>query len=331
MIKFKKLTILVALLLMFVLVASSLVFADEQKVLRNGISAAQGTPEVMSAVKFGEILEQISGGKLTGKVLAGGLAGGERDIVEGQQLGTLEMSVVCGILQNFDPAMMILEYEFLFKNEEHIDKVFNGPIGEKITGRLIDKAGIRPLAIFMRTPRLLTTNREIRKLEDLKGLKIRVPEMPARVALWKALGASPTHLSFPEVFTALQTGTIDGQENPIGLIYSSKFYEVIDWIALTNHIYGFMILNISEPVYQSLSEQEKIWVKAAAELAKNYYDKLVKETEKEFMDIVSTKMTVTNPDVESWREATKDVYKKFTNIEGFEELYLDITEAGKDL
>lgn len=331
MIKVKKLTFFVVFLLMFVLVASSLVFAAEPKILRIGLSGAEGTPEVTSAEKFGEILGQLSGGQLVGKVLAGGLAGGERDIVEGQQLGTLGMSVVCGILQNFDPAMMILEYEFLFRNEEHIDKVFNGPIGEKITKRLIDKAGIRSLAIFMRTPRLLTTNREISKLEDLKGLKIRVPEMPARVALWKALGASPTPLSFPEVFTALQTGTIDGQENPIGLIYSSKFYEVIDWLAITNHIYGFMILTISEPVYQSLSEQEKIWVNAAAELAKNYNDKLVKETEKEFMDKVTEKMKVTKPDTEPWREATKDVYKKFTNIEGFEELYLDIVEAGKNL
>ncbi|MDD5688889.1 MAG: TRAP transporter substrate-binding protein [Caldisericia bacterium] len=318
-------------LILVTLFASSLAFADESKTLRIGSSTSEGTPEVIAAHKFAEVLGKISGGALEGKVLAGGLAGGERDIVEGQQLGILEMSVVSGIFQNFDPAMMILEYEFLFKNEEHIDKVFNGPVGEKIASRLIEKVGVRPLQIYMRTPRLLTTNRPIYSLEDLKGLKIRVPEMPARVALWKALGASPTPLAFPEVFTALQTGTIDGQENPIGLIYSSKFYEVVDWLALTNHVYGFMILNISEQAYQSLSVQEKEWVNVAAELSKYYNDKIVKETEKVHMEEVTKYMNVTEPDMGPWREATKDVYKQFIDIEGFEELYLDIVEAGKDL
>ncbi|MHC1761173.1 MAG: TRAP transporter substrate-binding protein DctP [Negativicutes bacterium] len=299
--------------------------------LKIGLTSPDGTPETESAKKFSQVLKEVSGGQMTADVLAGGLAGGEREIVESQQLGTLHMSVVSGILQNFDPAMMILEYEFLFKNDEHVKKVFYGPVGEKINKRLISKTGIRPVSVFMRSPRLLTTNRPINSLADLKGLKIRVPEMAARVALWKALGASPTPMAFPELFTALQTNTIDGQENPIGLINSARFYEVVDNLALTNHVYGFMLLTISDKAYTAFTDQQKEWFNKAAKAAATYNDEIVKKDEKAAMDIVTKRMKVTKPDVASWREATKDVYKQFTKVEGFEDLYRAIVEAGKDI
>jgi TRAP-type C4-dicarboxylate transport system substrate-binding protein len=182
----------------------------------------------------------------------------------------------------------------------------------------------------MRTPRLLTTRRPVNSLEDLKGMKIRVPEMPARVALWRAMGANPTPLAFPEVFTGLQLGTIDGQENPIGLIFSSRFHEVVKHLALTNHVYGFMILTVAEDFYKSLTAQQKAWVEESAKEAAVFNDKYVKETEADFMGKVTKAMTVSKPDVRSWREATKDVYKNFTNVEGFEALYLAIVDAGKE-
>lgn len=301
-----------------------------QKVVKLGLTAAAGTPEEVSSREFAKILDKKSSGAMRADVLAGGLAGGERDIVEGQQLGSIHMSVVSGIIQNFDPAMMILEYEFLFKNENHVKKVFAGPIGEKINKRLNDKAKLRYLSVFMRTPRLLTTRRPVNKLDDLKGMKIRVPEMPARLALWKALGASPTPLAFPEVFTGLQLGTIDGQENPVGLIYSAKFHEIVKYLALTNHVYGFMLLTASEDFYKSLTPQQRTWIDESAKEAALFNDKYVKETEADFMAKVTKTMTVTKPDIGPWREATKHVYKQFLNVEGFGDLYLAIVDAGKE-
>lgn len=299
--------------------------------LKIGLTSPDGTPETESAKKFAQVLKEVSGGQMTATVLAGGLAGGEREIVESQQLGTMDMSVVSGILQNFDPAMMILEYEFLFKSDEHVKKVFYGPVGEKINKRLIGKTGIRPTAVFMRTPRLLTTNKPVNSLADLKGMKIRVPEMAARVALWKALGASPTPMAFPELFTALQTNTIDGQENPIGLINSARFYEVVNNLAVTNHVYGFMLLTISDKVYTAFTNQQKEWFNKAAKSAAEFNDEIVKKDEKAAMDIVTKRMKVTKPEIGPWREATKDVYKQFTKVDGFEDLYLSIVEAGKDI
>jgi tripartite ATP-independent transporter DctP family solute receptor len=303
--------------------------AAQQKVIKLGLTAAEGTPEVVASREFAKILERKSGGAMRADVLAGGLAGGERDIVEGQQIGSLHMSVVSGIIQNFDPAMMILEYEFLFRSEDHVRKVMAGPIGERINQRLVAKSKLRYLSVFMRTPRLLTTRRPVNKLEDLKGMKIRVPEMPARLALWRAMGASPTPLAFPEVFTGLQLGTIDGQENPVGLIYSAKFHEIVKYLALTKHVYGFMLLTISDDFYKSLTPQQKAWVDESAREAAAFNDRYVKETEADFMAKVTKTMTVATPDVGPWRESTRDVYKQFLNVEGFGDLYLAIVDAGK--
>ena len=331
-----KRTMILLLLVCFAL-TSVAVFAEgskeqkqEQVFVRLGLTAPEDTPETQASRKFGEYLEEVSGGAMKSETLAAGLAGGERDIVESQQIGALEMSVVSGILQNFDPAMMILEYEFLFKSQDHVRKVFAGPIGEKIRDRLIDKAGIRVLGVFQRSPRLMTTTRPINTVGDLKGLKIRVPEMKARVALWKAMGANPTPLSFPEVFTALQTGTIDGQENPISLIYGAKFYEVAPYLGLTNHVYGFMLLTVAEDYWQKLTPQQQKWMQEAAAKAVKFNDNLVLKSSEEYMAKVKPNVTVTEPNVAPFREATKDVYKQFTDVEGFEELYLAIVEAGKE-
>jgi tripartite ATP-independent transporter DctP family solute receptor len=297
--------------------------------LKLGSSQNDGTAELEAAKEFARLLEEYSGGTMKCDVLGNGLAGGEREIVESQQLGTLDMSVVSGILQNFDPAMMILEYDLLFVNEDHVKDVFNGPVGQQIYDRLIDSTGIRILDMYLRTPRLMTTNRPINSTADLEGLKIRVPEMPARVALWKALGASPTPMAFNEVYTALQTGTIDGQENPISTIDSSKFYEAVDYLGVTNHVFGFMFINITEDRWQSLTAQQQEWVAKAAAESKVFNDKLAKEKENELMEKVTAEMEVTYPDTSSWRAKTKDVYKQFEDVDGFLELYNAIVEAGK--
>ncbi|MBN2859938.1 MAG: TRAP transporter substrate-binding protein [Sphaerochaetaceae bacterium] len=327
---------LIVLLLVMVLAVSFITAqggsdAAEDKVitLKLGSSQNDGTAELEAAKEFARLLEEYSGGKMKCDVLGNGLAGGEREIVESQQLGTLDMSVVSGILQNFDPAMMILEYDLLFVSEDHAKEVFNGPVGEKIYNRLIDTAGIRILNMYMRTPRLMTTSRPINSTADLAGLKIRVPEMPARVALWKALGASPTPMAFTEVYTALQTGTIDGQENPISTIDSAKFYEAVDYLGVTNHVYGFMFINITEDRWQKLTDQQKEWVAKAAAESAVFNDRLAKEQENELMEKVSAQMTVTYPDTSSWRAMTRDVYKQFANVDGFVEIYSAIVEAGK--
>lgn len=287
----------------------------------------QHNPETQAAIHFAELVTERSDGDITIDVLSGGQAGGEREIAESMQLGTMHFAVLGGIVQNFDPALMVVEWDLLFRDDEHVKDVLYGPVGEKINQRLIDNVGIRSLAPLMRTPRLLTTNEPVETLDDLEGMKIRVPEMPGRIAIWKALGAEPTPMAFPEVVPALQLGTIDGQENPIGLIASAKMYQAVDNLAMTNHLPGFMMLLAAEDVWQGFSDEERELLQQAARDASEYNDQLVAEQEQEQLDEVQAEMNTTEPDIEPWREATADVYKQFSDVEGFIELYESIRDA----
>lgn len=288
-----------------------------------------GTPEVDAAMRFAELVKERSGGEYSIEVLHSGQAGGEREMAEGLQFGTTDFAVLGGIVQNLDPALMIVEWDLLFKNNDHVRDVMNGPIGDEISQRLQDNLGATKIATFMRSPRLLTTNAEIDQLSDLQGMKIRVPEMPARIALWKALGAQPTPMAFPEVVPALQLGTIDGQENPIGLITSSGIDEAVDYLADTKHLYGFMLLLAANGAWERVAEEDRPMFQEAAAEAAAYNDELVAASVEAGMAEAAEKMTVTAPDLEEWRAATASVYEQFADVEGFADLYTKIVEAGE--
>lgn len=136
-------------------------------------------------------------------------------------------------------------------------------------------------------------------------------------------------MAFPEVVPALQLGTIDGQENPIGLITSSGIDEAVDYLADTKHLYGFMLLLASNGVWDRIADEDHALFQEAAAEAAVYNDGLVDTSVQAGMDKAAAKMTVTQPDLEAWRAAASDVYKQFADVEGFKELYLAIVEAGK--
>lgn len=214
----------------------------------------------------------------------------------------------------------------------HLKDVLYGEIGDQIKDRILETTGVRVLSTFMRTPRLMSTTKKIESLDDLKGLKIRVPEMAARTAIWTALGTSPTPMSFNEVYSALQTKVIEGQENPINTIVANKLYEVCPYLTISNHVYGFMYLNISDLTWQKLTDEQHDWVQQAADEAAQYNDKLAAEMEQEQLDEAAEHMEVTEVDTTEWRELTKDVYKQFAddpNYDVFEDIYLKIVEAGE--
>ncbi len=319
-----------ALVAVSILSALSALPAAAETVFKLSAVGSPGTPEVDAAIHFAETIAEKSQGEYRIDVLHSGQAGGEREIAEGLQFGTTDFAILGGIVQNFDPALMIVEWDLLFKNNDHVRAVMNGPIGNDISTRLQKNLGARKIATFMRSPRLLTTNAKVDKLGDIKGMKIRVPEMPARIALWKALGAQPTPMAFPEVVPALQLGTIDGQENPIGLITSSGIDEAVDYLADTKHLYGFMFLLASEGAWNRVAEDDRAMFAEAAAEAASYNDELVDASVESGMTKAADKMTITSPSLEEWRAATSDVYKQFSDVEGFSDLYTRIVEAGAD-
>lgn len=308
-----------------------LVSASAQEVRMVFASAyAPDDHQSQSLVEFARLANEYSGGRIQIEVVVGGALGGERDVAEGIQLGTIDGSILGGILQNFDPAMAILEFPFLFRNEDHVRAVMEGEIGAMISDQLVQTTGIKPLGYVMRTPRLLTTNRPVETLADIRGLRIRVPQMKAHLETWRALGASPTPMAFPEVYTALEQRVVDGQENPLGVIYANRFYEVVDYLAETNHLVGFMLIVISADRFNALGPELQEVLLRAAEGASAFNDRLLAELDAHYWQVIKQHMTVTQPaDMEQWREAAMEVRQQFAQYPGFDELFDAISELGQ--
>jgi len=315
------------LILAFTLIALTFSFGNAKTNLTFASAYANDDHQTTALVEFARLAEEYTHGEITIDVIAGGVLGGERDVAEGIQIGTIDGAVLGGILQNFDPAMAILEFPFLFRDTDHVNAVMQGEAGEKIKQRLVEQTGIRALGYIMRTPRELTTLKPVETLADLQGMQIRVPEMQAHLQTWKALGANPTPLAFTEVYNALQQGVVDGQENPIGVIYANGFGEVVNYLSWTNHLVGFMLITISEHRFQQFTPEQQEALERAAEGARLYNEAQIAELNAFWISELGKQVTFLEPDMGPWREAVKDVPKNFYQYEGFEELYNAIVET----
>ena len=317
------------ILTMFVFaIAAGLTVAQAQVQLTFASAYAPDDHQTTALVEFARLAEQYTDGEVQIDVAAGGVLGGERDVAEGIQLGTIDGAILGGILQNFDPAMAILEFPFLFRDTEHVNAVMQGEVGEQIRQRLVDETGIRALGYVMRTPRELTTLEPVESLEDIQGMQIRVPEMQAHLETWRALGANPTPIAFTEVYNALQQGVVDGQENPVGVIYANGIGEVVDYLAWTDHLVGFMLITISDARYQELTPEQQDALVRAADEARLYNEEQLEMLNDEWISALGEQVTFTEPDMEPWREAASDVPQSFFQYEGFEELYNGIVNTG---
>lgn len=223
-----------------------------------------------AALKFAEEVKTLTEGRVAVQVYPNETLGKEIDVINGMQLGTADMTITGESLQNWAPKAALLALPYAYKSLEHMDEVASGEIGKQIEEEIIANASIRPLTYFARGPRNLSANREITKPEDLKGFKVRVPNVPLFVAAWQAMGANPTPMAFSEVFTSLQNGTIEGQENPLALFRSGGFYEVQKVVNKTEHVRSWIYLTISERSWEKLSEADQAALMEAAKRTQVY-------------------------------------------------------------
>ncbi len=239
------------------------------------------------ALKFQEEVANLSNGSIKIEVYPNSTLGGDRDMAEGMQMGTVDFALIAGVLSNFDDSISILELPYLFRNHDEYNKIVNGPIGQEIIGNVLQSSGIRILDWWDRGPRHTTANKPIHTPADLAGLKIRVAEIPAWVATWKAMGATPTPMAWSEVYTGLQSHTIDAQENPIPFIYGGRIQEVQKYIMLTAHKYEYVTLSMSDMKFQQLTKEQQDIITEAAHRATAYENGLVvSETEKLLKEMV---------------------------------------------
>ncbi|MCM2339824.1 TRAP transporter substrate-binding protein [Rhodoferax sp.] len=223
-----------------------------------------------AALKFADEVKTLTNGKVEVKVFPNDSLGKEMDLINGMQLGTADMTITGESLQNWAPKAALLAIPYAFKDMAEMDKAVNGPLGAEIKKEVAERAKVIALAYFARGPRNLTSKTPVKSVNDVKGLKMRVPNVPVFMQFWRGVGAQPTPMAFGEVFTSLQTGVIDAQENPLALIKSASFFEVQKYVNRTEHVRSWIYLAIGEKSFNKLNAEQKKAVQEAAQRAQVY-------------------------------------------------------------
>lgn len=239
-----------------------------------------GHPITEGGQKFADLVAQKSGGKMQVKLFPGGVLGGDVQVLSAVQGGTVDMtSMNSGILQGQVKEFAIVDFPFLFNDAKEADAVMDGPIGKALADKLPEK-GLVHLAYYDLGFRNLTNSkRAIRTADDIAGLKIRVIQSPIYIDTFNALGANAVPMPFPEVYTALEQKTIDGQENPFTVIEANKFNEVQKYLAGTRHIYNPQTMMISKKTWDRLNKDEQDIILAAAKESQTYQRKVSRDAQ----------------------------------------------------
>jgi tripartite ATP-independent transporter DctP family solute receptor len=240
----------------------------KERSLKVGFVQAKDHPQGLALEKFAEAVARKSDGKLKVRIFGDGTLGGDAAVISSLQGGTVEMTLVAtGLLTGHVKDFGIFDLPFLFNDYAEADAVLDGPIGKKLMDKLPEK-GLVGLTYWDHGFRNLTNSRRpVAKAEDIQGLKIRVLQLPIHIAMFNTLGANAVPMPFPELYTALETRTVDGQENTFSSIESSKFNEVQKFVSVTNHVYQPLILLFSKKSWDQLSgDERKILTDAGAEV-----------------------------------------------------------------
>jgi TRAP-type transport system periplasmic protein len=250
------------------LVATSLTAVAFAQNMRISISVAQNSHQGVGIDTFAKEVETRTKGRIKVQPFYSGSLGGERESIEAVQLGTQELTFTStGPVPNFVPEARILDVPFLFRDKAHARMVLDGAIGAEMLAKFEAK-GFKALAWGENGIRHMTNSkRAVNAPEDLKGLKMRTMENPVHIAAYKGFGIVTTPMAFPEVFTALQQGTVDGQENPLSVIMAAKFDQVQKHLSLTGHVYSPAIFLMNKAAFDKLSAEDKAHFVEAAKVA----------------------------------------------------------------
>jgi tripartite ATP-independent transporter DctP family solute receptor len=296
------------------LVAAAMAPAAAQTVLKIGYTPVKDSHYGVGATVFCDAITKGTANRYTCQQFPSSALGGEREMIEAVQLGTQDLTnVSTGALGNFVPETKIVDIPFLFRDYDHARKVMDGPIGQDILKKMPAK-GLIGLAWTENGFRHMTNNkRPINTAADAAGLKVRTMENKVHIEGYKSFDLLPTPMAFPELFSALQQGTVDGQENPIPVILSSKFSQVQKHLSLTGHVYSPAVILLSAPVWNKLSDADKKVFVDAAKTAAVAQRKRVNDDEangiaqlrKDGMQVVE------KVDGESFRKAVGPAYANF--------------------
>jgi len=307
--------------------------AQQKVVIKFAHHAPVTYPYQDGALKFKEVAERISGGKLEVQVFGGAQLGGERDLLEGIKLGTIHMCIGAGGLANFAPAYNVVQLPFLIKNQEHMVKIAEGPAGKLLSQRIEEQGGYKVLGYFSTGDSgIQTVKGPVRSPADLKGVKIRVMENPALIESMRAMGANPTPLPFPELYTSMKQGVVEGATIDYTALWTTKVYEAVKYVTEP----GFHFLAEPRPVlisakfFASQPAEVQQWIAQAAAEASVYERSLFKDRQgKAIEDLRAKGIQFAPMDEAAFLTVMKPVWQKVAAGYKAEDLLDAIVKAGQ--
>lgn len=289
---------------------------NKKYVIKMGYGTGPGHPIDLASKKFKEEVEKKSNGRIEVKLFPSAQLGSERQLIEGLQAGTIDMTpTTTGPMGLFDKSFFVFDLPYIFKNEAAADRVLDGEIGQKMLDE-VSNIGLVGLAFWENGFREITNNkREITKPEDLNGIKLRTMENEVHMKYFKNLGATPTPLGFGEIYMACKNKTVDGQENPTSIIATNKFYEVQKYMTISDHVYSPVIVLFSKKVWDTYPEDLKKIIKDTAVELKDYERKAGRDKQEEYINTIKnggTQVTVlTDEQKEAFRKEAEKIYPEF--------------------
>ncbi|AEA33130.1 TRAP transporter substrate-binding protein [Hippea maritima] len=300
--------------LLFLFVVSS-AFAKTYTI-NLGIVTTPKTFHYKAALKLKQIVEKESHGQIKVIIHYSGSVGNETDILQQLQMGALQMGVItAGPIDKFVPAIKAIEFPFIFNSYKQADEILDGKIGRAILNEF-PKANLIGYHFLENGFRNLTNSvRPVHSAKDLKGLKIRVMNSQFHVKIWRALGANPTPMPWP-IYTQLAQHVIDGQENPLAVIYQYKLYEVQKYLTLTRHVYSALVFVGSKSFYNSLPDKYKKLMFEATKEASIYERNLNREKAAFFLDELKKHGMIVDehPDIESFKKRVEPLKNQFHGV-----------------
>lgn len=283
---------------------------------------ADDHPYNLGANYFKELLETRGaelGYDVTLEIYSNSALGGERELAESMQLGTLDMALIPGCAVSFNPMFGLIDLPYLFDSKETAWAVLDGDIGREIAENMPQEVGLRLLAYWENGFRNVTNSRRpVNTPEDLNGVTIRTPETEVYVAFFEKMGANVVTMSFSELYTALNQKVVDGQENPTALIATNLLYETQPYMSLTEHIYGPSELCFSESIWQTLPEDLQELIQTAAEDARDFEREKCAELDASYLATIEAAGTTVVKDIDKslFTPYAEAVYEDYWDIYG---------------
>jgi len=281
--------------------------------LKMGMQASVGSVEYMSAKLLADTIDEMSNGELKLTLYPGAQLGDDRAMLQQLSYGDLDITYAeFGRMGLWIPRAEAVTLPYVATSYAHLRRMFESDFGQGIREEMLVKFNWRALDTWYNGTRQTTSNRALESIADFKGLKLRVPNAKPNLNYAKLSGASPTPMAFSEVYLALQTNAVDGQENPLPTIKTMKFYEVQKHLALTNHIVNDQMVIISDSTWQKLSDAEKDIVTKAVAKAGAAHTASVKKQEAELVSFFESQgVNVTQPELAPFRQAMEPLYVEF--------------------